>query len=84
MGKIPASIISTPFERRRKPDFASFARAPHLPLRPTERILTMPRHNPVVAFTMGGIVRDAGLSVNDISQASLSGWLTDVEADGAM
>jgi len=27
------------------------------------RILTIPRHNPVNAFTMGGIVRDAGLSV---------------------
>jgi hypothetical protein len=24
------------------------------------RILTIPRHNPVNAFTMGGIVRDAG------------------------
>jgi predicted RNA binding protein YcfA (HicA-like mRNA interferase family) len=25
------------------------------------RILTIPRHNPVNAITMGGIVRDAGL-----------------------
>jgi predicted RNA binding protein YcfA (HicA-like mRNA interferase family) len=28
-----------------------------------ERILTIPRHNPVNAFTMGGIVKDAGLDV---------------------
>jgi predicted RNA binding protein YcfA (HicA-like mRNA interferase family) len=27
------------------------------------RILTIPRHNPVNAITMGGIVRDAGLSI---------------------
>lgn len=27
------------------------------------RILTIPRHNPVNALTMGGIVRDAGLTV---------------------
>jgi hypothetical protein len=27
------------------------------------RILTVPRHNPVNAITMGGIVRDAGLSI---------------------
>jgi hypothetical protein len=27
------------------------------------RILTIPRHNPVNAFTMGSIVRDSGLSV---------------------
>lgn len=26
------------------------------------RIVTIPRHNPVNAFTMGGIVRDAGLT----------------------
>jgi len=26
------------------------------------RIITIPRHNPVNAFTMGGIVRDAGFS----------------------
>ncbi len=29
------------------------------------RIVTIPRHNPVNAFTMGGIVRDAGLSVEE-------------------
>ena len=27
------------------------------------RILTIPRHNPINAFTLGGIVRDAGLTV---------------------
>jgi hypothetical protein len=27
------------------------------------RILTIPRNNPVNAYTMGGIVRDAGLSI---------------------
>ncbi len=26
------------------------------------RIITIPRHNPVNAMTMGGIVRDAGLT----------------------
>ena len=29
------------------------------------RILTIPRHNPVNAFTMGGIVQDAGISIDD-------------------
>ena len=27
------------------------------------RIITIPRHDPVNAFTMGGIVEDAGLTV---------------------
>jgi len=32
------------------------------------RILTIPRHNPVNAFTMGGIARDAGLSVEQFKK----------------
>ena len=27
--------------------------------------LTIPRHNPIEAFTMGGIVQDAGLTVEE-------------------
>ena len=29
------------------------------------RILTIPRSNPVNAYTMGGIVRDAGLTIEE-------------------
>lgn len=29
------------------------------------RIITIPRHNPVNAHTMGGIVRDAGLAIEE-------------------
>lgn len=32
------------------------------------RILTIPRPNPVNAFTMGGIARDAGLSVEQFKK----------------
>jgi predicted RNA binding protein YcfA (HicA-like mRNA interferase family) len=35
----------------------------HLVMTDGVRILTIPRHNPVNAFTMGGIVRDAGLTL---------------------
>ena len=34
----------------------------HVVMTNGSRILTIPRHNPVNAFTMGGIVRDAGLT----------------------
>jgi len=34
----------------------------HIVMSDGSRILTIPRQNPVNAFTMGGIVRDAGLS----------------------
>ncbi|HLW79385.1 MAG TPA: type II toxin-antitoxin system HicA family toxin [Terriglobia bacterium] len=37
----------------------------HIVMTDGVRILTIPRNNPVNAFTMGGIVRDAGLSEED-------------------
>ncbi|HXA18398.1 MAG TPA: type II toxin-antitoxin system HicA family toxin [Thermoanaerobaculia bacterium] len=37
----------------------------HVVMSDGARILTIPRHNPVNAFTMGGIVRDAGLTVDE-------------------
>lgn len=35
----------------------------HIVMTDGVRIVTIPRNNPVNAFTMGGIARDAGLSV---------------------
>ena len=35
----------------------------HVVLSNGTRFLTIPRHNPVHAFTMAGIVRDAGLTI---------------------
>jgi hypothetical protein len=32
------------------------------------RILTIPRANPVNAFTMAGIVRDAGLTIDEFKR----------------
>lgn len=37
----------------------------HITMTNGERILTIPRANPVDAFTMGGIIRDAGLTVDE-------------------
>lgn len=34
----------------------------HVVMTDGPRIITIPRHNPVNAFTMGGIARDAGLT----------------------
>jgi hypothetical protein len=33
-----------------------------------QRILIIPRHNPINAFTMGGLVRDAGLTVEQFRE----------------
>jgi predicted RNA binding protein YcfA (HicA-like mRNA interferase family) len=45
-----------------KAGFQIVRQGKHVVMSNGQRILTIPRHNPVNAFTMGGIVRDAGLS----------------------
>ena len=35
----------------------------HIVMSNGTRFITIPRHNPVNAYTMGGIVQDAGLTV---------------------
>jgi len=37
----------------------------HVVMTNGERIITIPRHNPVNALTMGGIVKDAGLTAEE-------------------
>jgi hypothetical protein len=37
----------------------------HIVMSNGQRILTIPRANPINAFTMAGIVRDAGLTIAD-------------------
>lgn len=40
----------------------------HIVMTDGTRILTVPRGNPVNAYTMGGIVRDAGLTVEEFKK----------------
>ena len=46
-----------------KAGFGVVRQGKHIVMTDGVRILTIPRHNPVNAYTMGGIVRDAGLTV---------------------
>lgn len=48
-----------------KVGFVVVRQGKHVILSDGRRILTLPRSNPVNAFTMGGIARDAGLSVEE-------------------
>jgi hypothetical protein len=50
---------------RKKAGFRVLRQGTHIVMTNGSRILTIPRHNPVNAFTMGGIVRDAGLSLEE-------------------
>ena len=40
----------------------------HIVMSDGARFLTIPRNNPVNAFTMGGIARDAGLTVDEFKK----------------
>jgi predicted RNA binding protein YcfA (HicA-like mRNA interferase family) len=46
-----------------KAGFGVVRQGKHIVMTDGVRILTIPRHDPVNAYTMGGIVRDAGLTV---------------------
>ncbi len=51
-----------------KAGFRIVRQGKHIVMSDSARILTVPRHNPVNAFTMGGIVRDAGLTVEEFKK----------------
>jgi predicted RNA binding protein YcfA (HicA-like mRNA interferase family) len=51
-----------------KAGFGIVRQGKHIVMTDGVRILTIPRHNPVNALTMGGIVRDAGLTVEEFQK----------------
>ncbi len=63
MPKIPGVNHLSAVRALEKAGFRILRQGKHIVMSDGIRILTIPRHNPVNAFTMGGIVRDAGLSV---------------------
>ena len=48
-----------------KAGFRMVRQGKHIVMSNGVRILTIPRHNPINAMTMGGIVRDAGLTIDE-------------------
>jgi len=48
-----------------KAGFRIVRQGKHIVMTDSVRIITIPRPNPVNAFTMGGIARDAGLSEDE-------------------
>jgi predicted RNA binding protein YcfA (HicA-like mRNA interferase family) len=51
-----------------KAGFRIIRQSKHIVMTDGNRILTVPRHNPVNAITMGGIARDAGLTVDEFKK----------------
>ena len=48
-----------------KAGFKVVRQGKHIVMSDGRRIVTIPRHNPVNAYTMGGIAQDAGLTVEE-------------------
>jgi predicted RNA binding protein YcfA (HicA-like mRNA interferase family) len=64
MGKLPGINHLDAVRALQKVGFRIARQGKHIVMTDGVRILTIPRHNPVNAFTMGGIVRDSGLTID--------------------
>ena len=51
-----------------KAGFRILRQGKHIVMSDSIRFITIPRHSPVNAFTMGGIVRDAGLTIEQFKK----------------
>lgn len=65
MPKIPGIHHLVVIRALEKAGFCVVRQGKHVVMSDGTRILTIPRANPINAFTMGGIARDAGLSVDE-------------------
>jgi len=63
MGKLPGIAHLHAVRALEKAGFRILRQGKHIVMTNGERILTIPRHNPINAFTMSGIIRDAGLNI---------------------
>ena len=64
MPRIPGVNHLAAVKAPQKAGFRIARQSKHIVMTDGTRIITIPRHNPVNPFTMGGIVRDAGLTVD--------------------
>ena len=62
MPKLPGINHLIAVKALEKAGFRIARQGKHIVMTDGSRIITIPRHNPVNAITMGGIVKDAGLS----------------------
>ena len=65
MPRIPGVNHQDAVRALEKAGFRIVRQGKHIVMTDSVRIITVPRHNPINAFTMGGIVRDAGLSEDE-------------------
>ena len=65
MSKIPGVNHLDAVRALEKAGFHIIRQGKHIVMSNGKRLVTIPPHNPIKAFTMGGIVKDAGLTVEE-------------------
>jgi len=68
MPKLPGINHQQAVRALEKAGFRIVRQGKHIVMSDGVRILTLPRHNPINAVTMGGIVRDAGLTLEEFRE----------------
>lgn len=68
MPKLPGINHLLEVKALEKAGFYIARQGKHIVMTNGVRIVTIPRHNPVNALTMGGIVKDAGLTIQEFQK----------------
>lgn len=68
MPRIPGVNHLDAVRALQKAGFQIIRQGKHIVMSNDARQITLPRHNPIKAFTLGGIVQDAGLTVEEFRQ----------------
>jgi predicted RNA binding protein YcfA (HicA-like mRNA interferase family) len=68
MPKLPGIPHQSAVRALQKVGFRIVRQGKHVVMSNGQRIITVPRHDPVNAITMAGIVRDAGLTLDQFRE----------------
>lgn len=68
MSKLPGINHQRAVRALKKAGFRIAKESKHITMTNGERIVTIPRANPVDAFTMAGIVKDAGFTIEEFKK----------------
>jgi predicted RNA binding protein YcfA (HicA-like mRNA interferase family) len=68
MPKLPGISHQTAIRVFQKSGFSIIRQGKHISMSDGQRIIIIPRANPINAYTMGGIIRDSGLSIEQFKE----------------
>ncbi|MBI1743657.1 type II toxin-antitoxin system HicA family toxin [Candidatus Acetothermia bacterium] len=68
MPKLPGISHQRAVQAFKKAGFRVVREGKHISMTDGQRIIVIPRANPIDAFTMGGIIRDAGFTIEKFKE----------------